>query len=343
MLEKRSAIEDEIFLLSQRKTARAKLGDSFEMIAEGIRDILITKAQRDGVDPRVVLKEAAPAMRKTFGKDFAELPEEKLDKIEALSQRPSPPMPVTIPEKLKLSYSQIDAYRTCPLQYKYRYVFYMPEAKSVSAVFGSNVHEVLEDFFRKLQEGAQPGWKMLEELYNARWNAKGFPDKTLEKRYRDEGIRQLKTFYEKNKGELKAPLYVEEAFAVALGPHTIVGRIDRIDDLGDGEVEVIDFKTGGPKDKKFAKKSLQLSIYAIAAARAFDCTAKVLSLYYLESNEKISATRTQDELKATEQEILKTAEQIQSSAFDPTPGWICGYCDYTWICPCPDERYAKPI
>lgn len=129
-----------------------------------------------------------------------------------------------------------------------------------------------------------------------------------------------------------------------LGPHKVVGKIDRIDDLqGAGDVEVIDYKTGGPKDKKFAAKSLQLSIYALAVARAFNHKPKVLSLYYLESNEKISTSRTEEQLEQTEEKILETARKIQSYSFDPTPGWICRYCDYTWLCPCPDERFAKPI
>ena len=49
-------------------------------------------------------------------------------------------------------------------------------------------------------------------------------------------------------------------------PFTIRGQIDRIDRLPTGGIEVIDYKTGRLESQKGVDESLQLSIYALAAA-----------------------------------------------------------------------------
>ena len=43
------------------------------------------------------------------------------------------------------------------------------------------------------------------------------------------------------------------------------GRIDQINPLPDHSVELVDYKTGRPPSQKDADKSLQLSVYALAA------------------------------------------------------------------------------
>jgi len=343
MLEKRTSIEDEISLLGEKNLSDSEAFNSFKRIADNLKDFIIAKAQRDGEDPWGAFQKAAAGIEKALEESFGKISKDEISRLKRLMQRPPERMPLSIQEKLTLSYSQVDTYKSCPLRYKYRYVFYIPETKSAIARFGLNVHEVLEEFFRALQQGAEPDWKIIEEAYNRKWKSSRFVDKVLENKFREEGLRQLKEFYKKNEKQLKAPLYVEEPFEVDLGPHKVVGKIDRVDDLGGGDVEVIDFKTGSPKDKKFVQKSLQLSIYALAVPKAFNSRPRVLSLYFLESNEKVSTSRSEEELKATEREILEIAEKIQSYSFEPTPGWICQFCDYAWLCPCPDERYARPI
>jgi CRISPR/Cas system-associated exonuclease Cas4 (RecB family) len=98
-------------------------------------------------------------------------------------------------------------------------------------------------------------------------------------------------------------------------------------------VEVIDYKTGKPREQKEADKSLQLSIYAIAAGEKFKKEPVRLSFYYLTSNEKVSSQRTKAELEDTKEEILKVADSILKREFQAIKGFHCDWCDYKPICP----------
>ena len=51
-------------------------------------------------------------------------------------------------------------------------------------------------------------------------------------------------------------------------PAVFTGKIDRIDRLPGGGIEVIDYKTGNPGSQKGVHESLQLSIYALACRDA---------------------------------------------------------------------------
>ena len=68
-----------------------------------------------------------------------------------------------------------------------------------------------------------------------------------------------------NKSIKPRVLHTEEHFEVKVGSATVAGRIDRIDDLGNGRVAIVDYKTGKPRAQEDADESLQLSIYAMAA------------------------------------------------------------------------------
>ena len=57
----------------------------------------------------------------------------------------------------------------------------------------------------------------------------------------------------------------ERRFKVEIGGAKVKGRFDRVDRLANGEVAIVDFKTGKAKTQEDADDSLQLSVYALAA------------------------------------------------------------------------------
>jgi RecB family exonuclease len=73
----------------------------------------------------------------------------------------------------------------------------------------------------------------------------------------------------------------------------LIGRIDRVDEIGD-DLELIDYKTGTAKDQKTVDKDAQLTMYAMASQNLFGKLPKSLALYFIEDNLKVNTTRTVD-------------------------------------------------
>src|SRR5260370_40651094 len=76
----------------------------------------------------------------------------------------------------------------------------------------------------------------------------------------------------------------EQRFPLQLDGADIVGKIDRVNDVGDGEVEVIDYKTGAGKAMRWAYEmyfgpemyDVQLALYYLACKFGFDDEGKPL-------------------------------------------------------------------
>ena len=104
-------------------------------------------------------------------------------------------------------------------------------------------------------------------------------------------------------------------------------------------VELVDYKTGRPRSQKDADKSLQLSIYALAAKRELNVDPVRLTFYNLTNNQPVSTVRTAKDLDKALAEVRDVAAKIRSLAFDPKPGFACKYCDFVPICPAHEDDF----
>lgn len=237
----------------------------------------------------------------------------------------------------RLSYSQIDTFRTCPLKYQFRYLFNLPSSPAPALSFGTTLHNTLRDFYVELKENASLSEldmsERLEQLYKKNWMSVGYTDRHQHDEYFLHGAELLASYYQKNRSLSYLPSYIEEAFTLNIGRLTITGRIDRIDKLEDGTYEIIDYKTTENPDTKNLENDLQLSIYALAAAQDLKITVSKLSLYFLETGEKASTIRTPEQLESCKKELELIAQEIATSDFSPNPAYHCSYCDYRLICP----------
>lgn len=241
---------------------------------------------------------------------------------------------ITIPKVLRLSYTQVDNYKTCPLKYKFAYIYNIPGKPSAARQFGTDIHSVLKEFNTRCKEGIIMTLDELLDAFERHWTPLGYPDKIQRGSYKLEGGRILREFYKKYEGSFKAPLYVEEEFLFKIDGHGLKGFIDRIDQLPDGTVEIIDYKTGKPKENSaFNTKEIQLDIYAMAAEEVLKLNPSKLSLYYLKTNEIVSKVRNQDDMIAVRGLIEEVIKNIVDKNFEPKPGFVCNWCDYPIVCP----------
>jgi DNA helicase-2/ATP-dependent DNA helicase PcrA len=78
----------------------------------------------------------------------------------------------------------------------------------------------------------------------------------------DMRLAELREAFRRTPYAARAPLAVEEPFALALGGRVVRGRIDAVFATSDGGVEVIDWKSGG----RGSLSDVQLAIYRLAWA-----------------------------------------------------------------------------
>ncbi|MBL7159909.1 ATP-dependent helicase, partial [Candidatus Microgenomates bacterium] len=234
-----------------------------------------------------------------------------------------------------LSFSQINTFNTCPLQYRYRYIQKIPVAPSAAQSFGISIHKTLNDFYQKVKKSEKPEEKELIEILKNNWLPLGYASKAHEQKIKIEAERMLKSFYSQINWKI-IPKSLEQLFAIRISSRLkIGGRIDRVDEK-DGGLEIIDYKTGKVMKQKDVDQSLQMTVYALAAADkgiyGKDPKDIVLTFHFLDTGEKISTKRTKDQLDQAKKELIEKAKEIASSKFKPKSSRLCNFCDYKLIC-----------
>lgn len=256
----------------------------------------------------------------------------------------------------RFSFTQLKAFETCPLQYKFSHILRIPRRGKGVFSFGRTMHNTLHRFFvlakersgvdqidlfnqqNNLVEKSIKELVSLDELlkiYFNLWIDEWYNDKPEKEKYWKKGKESLKDFYEQVKEMKQLPKYLEKGFNLRIGQYTVRGVMDRVDILEkDGEqgIEIIDYKTGQAKEKLNPGDKEQLLIYQIAAQEVFQEKPVQLTFYYLDDNKKLSFLGKEKELEKIKIKIQETIGKIKSSDFSATPGMMCRYCDFKGVC-----------
>ena len=264
--------------------------------------------------------------------------------VEALARNAAPPDPSPATEReipedelLRLSYGQIDDYETCPLKYRYVHVLRVPLLTHHAIVYGHAVHEAVRRHFEARLAGRSFSADDLVAAFRSAWVSEGFLSREHEEERRRQGEALLRRFHEEEAGAPWAPTAVEEEFAFALERNRVQGRYDLVIER-EGEVAIVDFKTGDVRDEKAARKrakeSLQLDIYALAHLETKGHLPDRVELRFLESGLVAGRRPTLDEAVLTRERIRAAAAGIRRREFGAKPTWMaCGQCPFREICP----------
>jgi DNA helicase-2/ATP-dependent DNA helicase PcrA len=243
---------------------------------------------------------------------------------------------------LQLSYYKIDDYLTCPLKYKYTHLLHMPIYQHHAIIYGAALHQAIAAYLRAKVDAASSGGRrmtlaQLHEVFEREWRSEGFISREHEERRFATGHEVLAQFYAREEASDAPPAAVEQSFKFSIGPNTVIGRWDRVDER-DGRAVIIDYKSSDVRDQKKADqeaaKSLQLSIYALAYSAKQGRLPEEVQLHFLESGLIGRANKDEDDLEKTRSTILKAADGIRAQNFAATPAYLaCQYCAYREICP----------
>lgn len=287
------------------------------------------------------LKKTSLFVFETLGKELKKTKTKPVNQLSIFDFKPAKDSQLSPiihrPPVTYLSYSQIEAFKRCPLQYKYRYVLRLPTPPSHQQSFGISVHNALRDFYRLIQQKKVASEKTLLKFLKQNWLIEGYLNKTHEKKAYARAKGYLKEFYQKSFDPKVQLVALEESFKIRIASDLWVGgRIDRIDQKANGKIEIIDYKTGKLMDQKEVDKSLQMTIYALAATNpgVFKKAPEQVKLtfYFLDGQQKVSTKRTKKQLEKAQKEILDIRNQIQKSDFQAHTNYLCQFCDYQLLC-----------
>ncbi len=251
---------------------------------------------------------------------------------------------------LSFSYSKLSLYEECPLKYKFKYIDKIKEEPKYYFAFGNSIHNALE-FLYAVKAPPFPGIDELLEAFKKDWGLKSY----LEKGYKDplraeedyqKGMAMLKNYYRHHEGKLKLPFLLEYSTDVEVDGLLVRIIADKIEYQGNGEIVLVDYKTG--KDVK--RQPAQLYMYqkiceldprlrervqAVYGDRVDGVRIKQMLYYHVPTLKEYQFDRAEDsEIGAFWERVLGVADNIRGLKYDPTPGERqCMWCDYKKLCP----------
>ena len=229
----------------------------------------------------------------------------------------------------------INMFRQCPRQYKFQYIDHLGDIYRKARPYftmGDHVHATLKDFLSVVPV-TERNLTKLDSLLREKWqrNRKGFNDREDEKKWGEKALKQLRWFA-KNHDLAVTPFMIENNHKVELTDNILLkGRIDRVDRESDGNLHIIDYKTG-----KIPAKidRLQLHIYALILAKKQDIPVKKASYLYLDACKWQTIELTEPDLKQATSYVIEMADRIcQEKEYPASPNLFCFNCYFLEICP----------
>jgi len=234
---------------------------------------------------------------------------------------------------MRLSYSSINTYETCPQKFRFQYEDRLPTSPSPALAFGDSLHQALHRFHSRPVPVA-PSADELQEMLESVWVRDGFSDPSEERMYLDHGRQVLAQYHRENASTYRIPAALEFRFTIDIEGVELAGVIDRMDRIPGGGYEIIDYKTNRrlPPQERI-DRDLQLSIYAVAAKEVWGIEPERLTLYYLLPGQRMSTTRTAADAEDLRRRIGTVAERIGAGMFEPRENPLCDWCEFQALCP----------
>lgn len=249
---------------------------------------------------------------------------------------------------MRISYSSLESFLTCPAKYKFSEIDKIKSPKSKEAIFGTLIHKTLQ-VMHDPSKAAPPTEEEVLAFFSVSWNKEAYASESEEMSAFEQGVRIIKDYYKKNYPANFHVLGLESFFEAPIKDgnevHSITGKIDRIDKLKDDMYEVIDYKTSRTlPSQKSVDENMQLAMYHLGLLNKWpnlsDSPVK-LSLYFLRHGEKLSTVKNAEKIKETTEKVLEIIDKIKVSKFSPEINPLCDWCGFQSICPYFSHKFKK--
>lgn len=236
---------------------------------------------------------------------------------------------------IKLSASSIGTFEKCPKKYYYQYIE-KPDVQRpewIHLEFGSCAHRALElfhlDLLNNVREPSEYS-KVMRRAFKTALSEFNVELLRPELPYLREIIQDYLDSIREN--GLPPAVDVEMGFEFSIESFKVRGYIDRLDKLGPGEYEVVDYKT--TKSPKYLT-DFQLRLYALAVKEHYP-DAEVIHGSYVLLKHKSTAKRwtfSDKDLQDTVDKVIRAGTDIDTEeTWEKRPSMLCNWCDFKSIC-----------
>ncbi len=245
----------------------------------------------------------------------------------------------------RLSPSRASDFIQCPKLFEYKTILRLPEPTTVHQARGTAAHTALEHLFDLDPE--ERNAERLYDLFRAAWTEMRSEEEYLglfesveeERAWGLASMELLRNYFTVEDPALIAPVERElDMLEEITDGVTIRGILDRLDETPDGDLIIVDYKTGKAPPERYAGTAFfGLKIYAALIRKRTGRTPVEVRLLYLNGPTLYRLAITDDALDATEQKMANLWQRIETAIeadnFPPSPSKLCDWCSFQEICP----------
>jgi putative RecB family exonuclease len=244
-----------------------------------------------------------------------------------------------------ISPSKVASFTDCPLAFRLSIIDRLPEPPSPPAVKGTLVHAALEGLFWNHPAGERTPETARAELDRA-WAELGADpefvaldlDAEAAEAFRADAAELVANYFAIEDPNAVADVGMELGLEIDLDGVRLRGIIDRLDLNEDGELVVIDYKTGRAPSLRFERGRLTgVHMYALLCERLFGRTPAEVRLLYLRDPVTIVAVPSEQSVRGQARRTMAVWQAIERACehedFRPRPSPLCRFCSFQTHCP----------
>lgn len=243
-----------------------------------------------------------------------------------------------------LSPSRVESFLSCPLAFRFSAIERLPEPPTEATTLGSLVHRALETLFadpssdRSAQALDRSVDLAIEEF-------RGIDDFILlsldgdaSARFFDRARRIAANYLTMEDPTSVRDVGLELRLEAPIGALMLRGIIDRLDLTDDGDLVVVDYKTGrSPRAGHERSRMMGIQFYAFLCESVLGRRPTEIRLMYLASGETIRSTPTDQSVRFITTRATAVWKAISTACargdFRPKPGPLCNSCAFRTWCP----------
>ncbi|CAH1001233.1 ATP-dependent DNA helicase Rep [Neolewinella maritima] len=253
-------------------------------------------------------------------------------------------------EDFRMSVSALYAYLDCPLRFYYEKLLRVPDRERERTLYGSALHEALQNYFLRMKRDPAQIFPSKEELiYNfeialgqrrGQLTTQGYHNRL------ERGRRELATYYDRYHSSWVHDVEIEYLIRNAeVDGIPLTGIIDRVDVISDAYVRVVDYKTSTSSSNKLRRPTAkaphggdywrQLTFYKLLFDNRPGTLRRVREgrISYLLTNP--DGEQPEEHLELNQQDttalrkiLAETWEAIQEQQFDGCGKPDCAWCRF---------------